>query len=119
MIRHPESVKCLHIHGWDLCRWCAACRRDWDQFEAEPGQDREAAFRRYCDVIVAYAVLEELESERIAVPTFVEIVERLRPLPSFEPSSNEPASPGRRFQPTVRGVSPIQSGLGPPMRSMG
>jgi hypothetical protein len=88
MIPHPESVKCLLIHGWDLCRWCAACRRDWEQFEAEPGQDREAAFRRYRDVIVAYTVLEELGPERITVPTFGEIVERLSPLPSFEPSSS-------------------------------
>jgi hypothetical protein len=72
----------------DHCRRCASCRWDWDQVKAEPGQDREAAFRRYCDVIVAYAVLEELEAERIAVPTFGEMVERLRPLPSFEPSNN-------------------------------
>ncbi len=54
----------------------------------QPGQDREAAFRRYSEVSVAYAVLEELEAERIAVPTFGEIVEQLCPLPSFEPSSN-------------------------------
>jgi hypothetical protein len=33
-------------------------------------------------------VLEELEAEQIAVPTFGEIDERLRPLPSFEPSSH-------------------------------
>jgi hypothetical protein len=88
MIRHPQSVKCLHIHISDLCRWCASCRKDWNEFKAEPGQDREAAFRRYCDVIVVYALLEELEAEGSAVPTFGEIVERLRPFPSFEPSSN-------------------------------
>jgi hypothetical protein len=88
VIRHPESVKCVHIHGFDMCRWCASCRRDWEQFECPEQADREAAFRKYCDVIVAYAVLDELEHERIAVPTFTEVVERLRPLPSFEPSAN-------------------------------
>jgi hypothetical protein len=39
-------------------------------------------------VIVAYAVLEAFETERITVPMFGEIVERLRPLPSFKRSTN-------------------------------
>jgi hypothetical protein len=41
-------------------------------------------------LVRSHQEFEELEPERIAVPTFGEIVERLRPLPSFEPSSNEP-----------------------------
>jgi hypothetical protein len=66
----------------------APCSKDWEQLEAEPGPDREAAFCCFCEVIVAHPVLEELEAEQIAVPTFGEIDERLRPLSSFEPSSH-------------------------------
>src|SRR5262249_28488021 len=86
VIRHPEAVKCLQIHGWDLCRWCASCRRDWEQFDCPEHDARQPASPTYCDVIVAYAVLDELE--RITVPTFAEVVERPRPTPSFEPGEN-------------------------------
>src|SRR5262249_4167443 len=100
-VSHPHGIHCLHIHRWDIPRWCATCRRSFEQFEGvegqptpgEPTPETRAAwmrlFEKYVDTSLAYAVLADIERGELPLPPSFD-VEDLRPLPDWvrEPSEN-------------------------------
>ena len=76
---HPHGIHCIHICGLNPARWCAECRRSWEQFAAsvlivtpEPTEtERRAAidtYRKSVDLSLAYVVLSEIERGELPAP---------------------------------------------------
>ena len=76
---HPHGIHCIHICGFNPVRWCAECRRSWEQFVAgalvvtpEPNETERRAvidlYRAYVDMSLAYAVLSEIERGELPAP---------------------------------------------------
>ena len=76
---HSHGIHCIHICGLNPARWCADCRRSWDQFVAgalvvapEPTETERRAvidlYRASVDLSLAYVVLSEIERGDLPAP---------------------------------------------------
>ena len=67
---HPHGIHCLHRHGWEVRRWCPACRIHWANTCGQVDCDKFAAA---CNTNLAYQVLAEIERGDLPLPPTFEL----------------------------------------------
>jgi hypothetical protein len=65
MIRHPEHLHCMHIHGWVVQRWCPRCRLHWEE---TCGKVHCRSYEQQADMEAAHAICLLMESGDVPIP---------------------------------------------------
>ena len=64
-LRHTKGIRCIHIHGWMVNKWCPRCRARWDDSAADGLS--AADYERESDVALAHAALVAMEHGEIPI----------------------------------------------------
>ena len=64
-LHHKKGIRCIHIHGWLVQKWCPQCRARWNESAAEGFTERD--YERESDVALAHAALVAMEGGEIPI----------------------------------------------------
>ena len=64
-LHHAKGIRCIHIHGWNVNKWCPRCRHRWDASSLEGLT--AADYERESDVALAHAALVAMEAGEIPI----------------------------------------------------
>ena len=64
-LHHAKGIRCIHIHGWRVQKWCPGCKKRWDDSSSEGFTAVD--YERESDVALVHAALVAMEAGEIPI----------------------------------------------------